>query len=133
MKIKKNNNTLSDNQSASKSCRADETFRETLERIIDRIDIECFTSDERPVVRELYLIMAEVYRLPPSERVKIDGRLMPAADVAAVFDMLNCEHIRFVLEKNADRTYRVKYRKAYLRTLLYNSAFELESRTLEDF
>ena len=133
MEIKKNDINYSLEKSESKSCRANETFRDTLNRIENRIDIECFYESERDFVRELFLIIAEVYRLYPSDRVKVDGQVYSAADVAAVFEMLTADHIRQVIRKNAERTYPVKYRKAYLRTLLYNSVFEYSSATLEDF
>lgn len=133
MKIKKNDINCSLEKSESKSCRANETFRDTLNRIEKQIDIECFYQNERDLVRELFLIIAEVYRLSPSDRVKVDGQIYPAADVATVFEMLTADHIRQVIEKNNERKYPVKYRKAYLRTLLYNSVFEYSSATLEDF
>ena len=133
MEFKKNDTNLSQKESASKSCRVDETLGETIARVFEQIEIECFDKDDSAKARELCYIIAEVYRLDPYESVKVDGHNLSAGTVAATFELITNEHIKTVIRKNDERDYPVKYKKAYLRTLLYNSVFEYSSANLEDF
>ena len=132
MKIKKNDINCSLEKSESKSCQVNETFGETFSRVLEQIYIEAIPEIDKAIAKELALIITEVYRLRPNDSVKIDNAVHRAADVAEIFSMISKEHIETVIRKNDERKYPVKYRKAYLRTLLYNSVFEYSSEKIED-
>lgn len=132
MEFKKNDTNACSIQSGPKSCRVDETLSETIARVLKQIEIECFDKTDAAKARELCYIIAEVYRLDPYESVKVDGHNLLAGTVAATFELLTADHLKAVILKNDERNYPVKYKKAYLRTLLYNSVFETENTNFQD-
>jgi len=133
MNLDKNENNSAFEESASKSCRVDETLGEAIARCLEQISYESISKEDKDIARELCLIMAEVRRLAQKEYIKIDKAYHTAEDVSKVFEFITKEHIDNVIRKNSERNYAVKYRKAYLRTLLYNSVFELSSEKTEDY
>lgn len=102
-------------------------LRESFDRVKEQLDFECFGKNEIGMVWELALIMAEVMSLPEELPVSISGEKLPAGLVKEVYEVLETDHIRFVMEKFRELTYEVKHRKAYLRTALYHAAFEMNS------
>lgn len=103
------------------------SFDEMLERVKGQIDFDAFPFEDIMQARELACIIAEVMRMRPSDNLKIDGRIMPVADVQAVYSRLENEHIANVMESFNQIPYVVRNKKAYLRTALYNAVFELGS------
>lgn len=90
-----------------------------------RVACHRFERWERENVEELCLIMAEVYKLPDDYKLKINGDPLPASVVQEVFWEIDERHIAHVMENFRRVNYVISNKKAYLRTALYNSVFEI--------
>lgn len=104
------------------------SLRETLAEVYSQIEIEGYNDPE--LAREIALIITEMYRLPSTWEVQIDGQKMPASLVADVYRELTWEHVTAVIANFKNTGFEIKYRKSYLRTALYNEVFENYSRTV---
>lgn len=109
------------------------SFYEVLQAVRDQINIECFFREDWDQVNELFLIIAEMYKLPPLAEVQINGQKLPASLVQEVYLLLTEDHIRRVIQNFEAATYTVKFKKTYIRTALYNVVFEYESGNVNDF
>lgn len=103
------------------------SFREAIEETEAQIEPETFESSLRGRVREVCRVIAEIYMLPDGARVKIEGEELPVETVREVFAQLNDQHVRYSLERLDGYEGRIFAMKPFLRTLLYNSVFEMES------
>lgn len=103
------------------------SFREAMCRAVRQLDQRCFRKEEQERARELQLIMAEVYMMAPDKPIRISGEWLDGYVVQEVFRQLNSTHGRMVIEEFEKLTDQIKNPKAYLRTMLYNSVFSIES------
>ncbi len=103
-------------------------FSELLADIEEQIEIECFEKCDRRQAEEIALIIAEVMKLPDDCAVRIAGNDLPAEMVASIFTRIENDHVIEVMRHYQEATYEIKNTKTYLRTALYNSVFEIESR-----
>ena len=102
-------------------------YRARLEELEEQIPIECFDECDMSVAREIHRIIAEMSILPEECDVQIDGVKLPAAVVADVYRSLTVEHVKGVIENFEQMAERIRFRKSYLRTALYNAALEYSS------
>ena len=93
-----------------------------------QIDYDSFLPEDRPLAREIALIISEIYRLPENADVRIGGITLSAGMVAEAYEQLGYSNIDIVIASFKKITYPVRSIKTYLRTALYNSVFELEAR-----
>lgn len=94
----------------------------------EQLETSAFVNDRKfPQYRELAKIVAEVYMLSGSLEINIDGRELSCSAVKDIYRNLTADHIRYVVEKFNSLEYEVRNIKSFLRTMLYNSVFELES------
>lgn len=107
-------------------------FRELTERVKLQVEAQAFAARDRAQVDELCYIIAEVYSLHPSAQVRIRGEQYAAAAVSEVYSLLTAEHLQYVIALFNSLDYRVTHKKAYLRTALYTSVFELASAAAND-
>ncbi len=103
------------------------SFAETLEQVKVQIDYDCFPSEMLPMALELAMIITDVFRMRPVDRIEIEDSLRSVSDVQSVYLNLEHEHIVSVIEKFNEITYRVKRPRKYMRSMLYTEAFEHES------
>ena len=103
------------------------SFDEVLEQVKEQIAIDCVPFEQILQAEELAAIIAEVLRLRPEDKLRVDGVMHPAADVQAVYAKLENEHIMHVIETYNEIPYPIKSPKMYLRTALYNAVFELNN------
>ena len=103
------------------------SFDEVLEQVKEQIAIDCVPFEQILQAEELAAIIAEVLRLRPEDKLRVDGVLHPAADVQAVYAKLENEHIMHVIETYNEIPYPIRSPKMYLRTALYNAVFELNN------
>lgn len=103
------------------------SFDEELENVKEQIAIDCVPFKQILQAEELAAIIAEVLRLRPEDKLRVDGVMHPAADVQAVYKKLENEHIMHVIETYNEIPYPIKSPKMYLRTALYNAVFELNN------
>ena len=98
-----------------------------LEQDKEQIAIDCVPFEQILQAEELAAIIVEVLRLRPEDKLRVDGVMLPAADVQAVYAKLENEHIMHVIETYNEIPYPIKSPKMYLRTALYNAVFELNN------
>ena len=103
----------------------------TLDQVMLQVEYCCF-ADLRTkwigrLYKELCLIISEVPVLDPESDIKINGSFMKAILVQEIFGQLRHDHVRMVFSNFQNVTCQVYFKKAYLRTALYNAFFELES------
>ena len=112
------------------------TLTDTLKQVMQQVEYQCF-ADIRyrrvdPLYKELCLIISEILLMNPDECVKVNGSSLSIRMVQDVYSHLRCEHVRLVFSNFQEVSYKVFNKKAYLRTALYNSVFELESHFVND-
>lgn len=103
------------------------SFDEVLEQVKEQIAIDCVPFEQILQAEEIAAIIAEVLRLRPEDKLRVDGVLHTAADVQAVYAKLENEHVLHVIETYNEIPYPIKSPKMYLRTALYNAVFELNN------
>ncbi len=103
------------------------SFAETLDAVKVQIDYDCFPFGLLPMANEIAMIMADVFRMRPEDRIPIDDTLRSVSDVQAVYAELEHEHIVSVIENFNKIPYRIKRPRRYLRSMLYGEVFEHES------
>ena len=103
------------------------SFDDVLEQVKEQIAIDCVPFEQILQAEEIAAIIAEVLRLRPEDKLRVDGVMHPAADVQAVYAKLENEHIMHVIETYNEIPYPIKSPKMYLRTALYNAVFELNN------
>ena len=103
------------------------SYDETLEQVKVQIDYDCFPFGLIPIANEIAMIIADVFRMRPTDRIKVDDNLRSVTDVQSVYLNLEHEHIVSVIEKFDEIPYRVKRPRLYLRSMLYAEVFEHES------
>lgn len=104
------------------------TLYQVFVEVTKQIDFNSFPPHDRTQVKDIAMIIAEVFRLPAHANVRIGGEDLPAEMVAEVFTMLTSDHVEYVLENLRARKYPIKSMKTYLRTMLYNSVFDITAR-----
>lgn len=104
------------------------TFGEGLACVKDQIAVENFPASYRSQAEEIALIIAEVNSLPAACEIQIAGNKLPAEIVRDIYSMLDYDHVFDVITRYKQARYEIKHVKTYLRTALYNSVFEFESR-----
>ena len=98
-----------------------------LKAVKSQIEYDTFYKNDMALVGELCLIISELFTLPPGAEVKIGQDKLTAELVQQVYSMLTREHISFVIDNFRSCGHEIKFKKAYMRTALYNSVFEYES------
>lgn len=129
METKNNNNFSSLEQSRSVS----PSLYEILKSVRLQVEVDSFDYRRQQIANEICLNITEVLKLRPENEIKIDGAMLSVGMVQEVFSLLRNEHIQLVIEKYSKIRYKVNNKKAYLRTALYNSVFELESHYENEF
>ena len=106
---------------------------EVLKLIKAQIELDTFSPTDKDFAKEIALIIAEVMRLPETALIRIDGNGLPAGMVQEVLAMVEREHVEGVILAYRRAKYEIRHKKTYLRTALYNSVFEMESRIENEF
>ena len=106
------------------------SFREAISRAERQIAAWAICADtptDKPLVREICAIIAEVYMMHPERPIRISGEWLDGYVVQEVFGQLGQMHALAVIEQFRAVTDEIRNKKAYLRTSLYNSAFSLNA------
>lgn len=102
------------------------SFQAVLEDVKRQVEYDRF-EDGCGQVEGICKIIAEVLKLNPEGEMKIEEERVPVSMVQEVFRELQFEHVQFTLKKYKSVTKLIRNKKAYIRTALYNSYFELEA------
>ena len=108
------------------------SFGEAVRQIRTQIRAEDFHFCNQDLMEEIVRIMAEMMILPDDAAVAIGGVKMPAGFVREIYATLEEDHVKMVLTHYCEQKHRIRFPKTYLRTALYNAAFELEGRIEND-
>ena len=76
-------------------------------------------------MRELVRIAADVYTRRYESQVVVDGDVVTYGYLQEIFKNLTYEHILYVLDRLDHYSQEIRFKKAFIRTTLYNSVFEL--------
>ena len=87
------------------------TLGDHLARIEAQIESECFEEEYRAQVKEICLVIAEVFMLPPTAEIQIAGQKLTVALVCGVYDMLEWRDIGAVMDNVEKATYEIKHKK----------------------
>ncbi len=100
-----------------------------LSKEIKKIKRRVLFQDYPPILKgemeEMIVIMAEVFLMKKSQVLYIDGVKTTAEFVSSVFLKLTHDHLLFAHEKYLGVNEEILKVKEYLRTVLYNSYFEM--------
>ena len=102
------------------------SFQAVLEDVKRQVAYDRF-EDRCGQIEGICKIIAEVLKLNPEGEMKMEEERIPVSMVQEVFRELQFEHVEFVLTKYESVTKLIRNKKAYIRTALYNSFFELEA------
>lgn len=108
------------------------SFGEVLSATLEQIDAGSIDEDEGQV-REIALIMADVYMLDRSATVMIGGQARHAGDVQDMYREVGAMQVTDIIEAFNRVDYEVRNIKAYLRTAIYNAALTAEHRFQNSF
>lgn len=103
------------------------SFKDKIKATADRLEFYAFRENDKALAYELCAIIAEVNIMRPGFSVKIGGEVLEAGLVQEVFSCLTHDHLESVIDAFDSCKYEIRNKKAYLRTALYNSVFELEA------
>ena len=106
------------------------SFREAIcraERQINKSDILIDRRLDAGLVREVCMIIAEVYMMDPARPIRISGEWLDGYVVQEIFGELGRFHIEAVIDEFCRLAIDVRNKKAYLRTALYNIVFTLDA------
>ena len=109
------------------------SFRETLNRVTENIQIECFDGEDRPFAVELARIIADVLVRPDEGFVRIEGRQVPTQTVKEVYGEIEHENVLQVIRTFEKTETLIKHSRMYLQTALYNSVMETVSDIVNKF
>ena len=129
------NNSLfleKDNVSQSVSLSVRRSFKDEIGAVAKQLELYAVRNTDKAFAYELCAIIAEVNLMRPEFRVKIGGEVLEAGLVKEVFACLTNDHLERVIDSFNTCASEIRNKKAYLRTALYNSVFELEAGTIND-
>lgn len=109
------------------SCLSRPSFRDAIRHAETQIEIECFDEHEMEQAREICAIIAEVWLMRDDIPIRIAGEQLDSTLVKQVFQEITAAHVRLVIGNFNGVTGLIRNKRAYLRTALYNSVFELEA------
>lgn len=109
------------------------SFQAVCEAVREQIEADCIPEEYQPIEEEIERIIAEVYMMPESWTVRIDGQPVPATMLKDVYSQLTNEHTMAVMERFAAVPYEIRHVKTYLRTALYNAVFETAARSANEY
>lgn len=115
------------------------TFREAVQVAAGQIELDCF-KDLAPsgnaicgpdwyLAQTLVMVMAEVYMARPKYELYVGGIPMECRQIQEVYANLTAEHIKHAVRKiQGGKDKHARFRRPYLRTMLYNLVFEYEAQ-----
>ncbi len=115
---KNQNNYICTNPSVRQS------FAESLSAVKEQLGEETYQDGER---QEIALIMAETLLLNPDSLIRIAGEKIRVEIVQEIFSCITSDHVDFVIDNLHRQRTKIKNIKAYIRTALYNSVFEIDT------
>ena len=130
--LEKDNVGQSLRQSVSRTASIRRSFKDEITAVAKQLELYAVRETDKAFAYELCAIIAEVNLMRPEFRVKIGSEALEAGLVQEVFSCLTHDHLDRVMAAFNSCKNEIRNKKAYLRTALYNSVFELEAGTIND-
>jgi hypothetical protein len=108
------------------------SFKEAIRAAEEQIEIRYFPRGKAVYARDVARVIAEVYMLPESAMIKIEGEMLPAATVKEVIVELDFEHAEYVIDEITSYEGKIFAMKPFIRTMLYNAVLTLETAIAND-
>lgn len=102
-------------------------FKEAIRAAEEQIEVRYFPRHQAVYARDICRVIAEVYMLPESAQIKIEGEMLPAATVKEIFYELDHEHAEYVIGEIEGYEGKIFSMKPFIRTMLYNAVLTMES------
>jgi len=103
----------------------------TFNHVKDQVEFHCFaklrTKWVDPFYSELCYIISEVLVMNPDTIIKINSSYISTYTVQEIYRQLRNDHLRLVYGNFQNVSCHITNIRAYLRTALYNTFFELEA------
>jgi len=113
----------------SKVSQAD--YNACMEKVKDNICYYVLTTgvstEDKGLVDSFVLIMTDVLIRDDDGVVKVNRQERPAGFVKSIFKEIDSRTCRYAINQFKTKSKEVKYRSAYIRTLLFNSVLEIDS------
>jgi hypothetical protein len=106
------------------------SFYGLLDCVKSKIEFDFFTARDMPLAHEICMAITEVLKLNPTHEIKIDGEILPVEMVQEIYRKVTHDHIQLVIDNFKKYTTELHSKKAFFRTAVYNSVFELESSNI---
>ena len=103
------------------------SLAQILTAVKTQVEYDTFDKSDKALAGELCLIISELFNLPSSAEIQIGQDKLGIDLVQQVYSMLTREHLSFVIDNFRACVREIKFKKAYMRTALYNSVFEYET------
>lgn len=107
------------------------SFYDRLAGLEKKLGLKYICESDKPLAHECCLVICEVMHYPRGD-VLIEGESIPREQVCEIFEGLTYEHLQHVCDRYKRVSYEIKRKRQYLRTALYNAAFELEAACVND-
>ena len=102
------------------------SFREAISLAEEQIEVGYFPKAQAACARDICRVMAEVYMMPDTAQVKIEGEMLPVSTVKEIFHYLNYCHAEHVLNEIKGYDGKIFAMKPFIRTMLYNAVLTMD-------
>lgn len=104
------------------------SFEAAMEWVEMQISLaELLEEDDNTLYDDIAHIIADVYVRNPKYEVKVDGEWVTYGYLQEVFSELTSEHVQAVAAKFENYTQEIRFKRAFLRTALFNICFEINA------
>jgi len=108
-----------------------EDYNACVEKVKDNICYTFLTTDmtaeDKGLVDSFVLIMTDVLIRDDNGVIKVSRQEKPADFVKSIFKKISSKTIKYAINQFKTKSKEIKYRTAYIRTLLFNSVLEIDT------
>jgi len=103
-------------------------FGTALAAVRKQIEVMAMPPTDKEQAEEIARIIAEVMCLSPDAEISIGKEKRSVSVVQEIYGRIDFDRVRSVIRGYREATYKITHPIAYLRTSLYNSVFDFESK-----
>lgn len=127
-----NHNNINNNNTNQNNINHSYSYNELIERIEDQIEVDCFAPEDKDILNSIVFLMADILS-SVSGKMKICGATIDVALIQKRFEMLNSDHIDYVISSIKNCKNKVHNIHSYLLSLLYTAPTLVEPSVCADF
>ena len=114
------------------------SFGAALEMIGGQVELDGLIAEAEDLstvglYREIARIAADVYTRRWDGPGVVDGEEVTYGYLQEIYKLLDCRHVEYVLERLREYPREIRNKKAFIRTMLVNSVFEMETAFENEF